>query len=76
MAHRELAVPITNLINAAISNDCFSDVMKCAEVRPVYKNRIIYLRVQSTHEHVCAIFEKYLSSFRKDYSCHHYYYDL
>ena len=39
LAHRELAMPIANLINASISQRQFPDCMKCAEVSPILRRR-------------------------------------
>ena len=37
LAHRELAVPITNLINVSMTQSVFPDIYKCAEVSPIFK---------------------------------------
>ena len=41
MAHRELAQPVTKLINTCMKNHIFPEVMKCAEVSPLYKKATI-----------------------------------
>ena len=37
LAHRELTLPLCNLINACMIRSCFPGNMKCAEVSPIYK---------------------------------------
>ena len=37
LAHRELAMPLANLINTCLIRSSFPDNMKCAELSPVYK---------------------------------------
>ena len=37
LAHKELSVPFANLINTSLSRNIFPDVMKCAEVSPIFK---------------------------------------
>ena len=37
LAHRELSFPISNLINAGLSQCHFPNSLKCAEVSPVFK---------------------------------------
>ena len=37
--HRELSVPITTLLNTCISRGVFPEVMKCAELNPIYKKK-------------------------------------
>ena len=37
LAHKELSVPVANLINTSLSRNDFPDVMKCAEVSPIFK---------------------------------------
>ena len=37
LAHKELSVPFANLINTSLSRNIFADVMKCAEVSPIFK---------------------------------------
>ena len=37
LAHKELSVPVANLINTSLSQNIFPDVIKCAEVSPIFK---------------------------------------
>ena len=37
LAQKELSVPFANLINTSLSRNIFPDVMKCAEVSPIFK---------------------------------------
>ena len=37
LAHKELSVPFANLINTSLSWNVFPDIMKCAEVSPIFK---------------------------------------
>ena len=37
LAHKELSVSFANLINTSLSQNIFPDVMKCAEVSPIFK---------------------------------------
>ena len=39
LAHKELSVPFANLINTSLSRNVFPDIMKCAEVSPIFKKR-------------------------------------
>ena len=38
-AHRELSVPMTNVLNTCISRSEFPAVLKCAELNPIYKKK-------------------------------------
>ena len=37
LAHKELSVPFANLTNISLSRNVFPDIMKCAEVSPIFK---------------------------------------
>ena len=37
IAHKELSVPVTSLLNSCIKNETFPDVMKYTDVSPMFK---------------------------------------